>query len=69
MEGKQAMRIFTILWLVAAGAGLAACGETIEQQAATGGLGGLVVAGPAGAAVGAAAGAVAGDDIDEAMDR
>ncbi len=63
------MRIFTILGLVAAGAIVAACGETTEQHAATGGLGGLVVAGPAGAAIGAAGGAIAGDEIDEATQR
>ncbi|HLS58319.1 MAG TPA: hypothetical protein VK022_01705 [Paracoccaceae bacterium] len=63
------MRILTILGLVAAGAFLAACGETTEQHAASGGLGGLVVAGPAGAAVGAATGALAGDDINEAVGR
>jgi osmotically inducible lipoprotein OsmB len=37
---------------------LSACGSTMEQRAATGALGGAVVAGPVGAAVGAAGGAV-----------
>jgi hypothetical protein len=37
---------------------LAACGTNLEQRAATGALGGLVVAGPIGAAVGAAVGVV-----------
>lgn len=37
---------------------LAACGETTTQQAATGALGGAVVAGPPGAAVGGAIGAM-----------
>lgn len=37
---------------------LAACGTNMEQRAATGALGGLVVAGPIGAAVGAAVGVV-----------
>ncbi len=48
---------------VAAGlavAGLAACGQTIEQKAATGAVAGAVVAGPVGAAVGGAAGAAVG---------
>ncbi|WP_409019101.1 hypothetical protein [Brevundimonas vesicularis] len=49
--------------IVAAGlavTGLAACGQTIEQKAATGAVAGAVVAGPVGAAVGGAAGAAAG---------
>lgn len=37
--------------------GVAACGQTMEQRAATGALGGAVVGGPVGAAVGGAAGA------------
>lgn len=40
--------------------GLAACGHTIEQKAATGAIAGAVVAGPVGAAVGGAAGAAVG---------
>jgi osmotically inducible lipoprotein OsmB len=39
---------------------LSACGRTVEQQAATGGLAGLAVGGPVGAAVGAGAGVIAG---------
>jgi len=39
---------------------LAACGQTIEQPAATGAVAGAVVAGPVGAAVGGAAGAAVG---------
>jgi len=39
---------------------LAACGQTIEQRAATGAVAGAVVAGPVGAAVGAAAGTAVG---------
>lgn len=35
----------------------AACGQTIEQRAATGAVAGAVVAGPVGAAVGGVAGA------------
>ncbi|WP_168174490.1 hypothetical protein [Thioclava sp. F1Mire-8] len=37
---------------------LAGCGETKEQRAATGGVAGLVVAGPVGAVVGAGLGVV-----------
>lgn len=40
--------------------GLAACGHTIEQKAATGAVAGAVVAGPVGAAVGGAAGTAVG---------
>lgn len=40
--------------------GLAACGATIEQKAASGAVAGAVVAGPVGAAVGGAAGAAVG---------
>jgi len=37
--------------------GLAACGNSATERAATGGLGGAVVAGPAGAVVGGTVGA------------
>lgn len=37
---------------------LAACGDNMRERAATGALGGAVVAGPAGAVVGGAAGAI-----------
>ncbi|HYD27837.1 hypothetical protein [Brevundimonas sp.] len=40
--------------------GIAGCGHTIEQKAATGAIAGAVVAGPVGAAVGGAAGAAVG---------
>jgi len=40
--------------------GLAACGTTVEQKAATGAVAGALVGGPVGAAVGGAAGAAAG---------
>ena len=40
--------------------GLAACGHTTEQKAATGAIAGAVVGGPVGAAVGGAAGAAVG---------
>jgi osmotically inducible lipoprotein OsmB len=46
------------LAFAAAAITLAGCGSTMEQRAATGALGGAVVAGPIGAAVGAAGGAV-----------
>lgn len=46
--------------LVVAATAVAACGQTIEQRAATGAVAGAVVAGPVGAAVGGAAGAAVG---------
>ena len=48
----------TLALIALAGAGLAACGHTMEQRAASGAIAGAVVAGPAGAVVGAATGAV-----------
>jgi len=42
-----------------------ACGQTIEQRAATGAIAGAVVAGPLGAAVGGAAGAAVGKANNE----
>jgi len=54
------MRAVISLSLLVAAAGLAACGQTIEQRAATGAVAGAVVAGPVGAAVGGAAGAAVG---------
>jgi osmotically inducible lipoprotein OsmB len=53
-------RTVLILAATAAFSGLAACGHTIEQKAATGAVAGAVVAGPVGAAVGGAAGAAVG---------
>ena len=49
-------RILTLA-LAAAALSLAACGSTMEQRAATGAVGGAVIAGPVGAAIGAAGGA------------
>jgi uncharacterized surface protein with fasciclin (FAS1) repeats len=52
---------------------LAACGQTTEERAATGGLGGAaagaVVGGPIGAVVGGAAGATGGAVMDEGVDE
>lgn len=48
----------TLALIALAGAGLAACGHTMEQRAASGAIAGAVVAGPPGAVVGAATGAV-----------
>ena len=52
---------------------LSACGETAEERAATGGLGGAaagaLVGGPVGAVVGGAAGATGGAVIDEGVDE
>lgn len=53
-------RTLTLLSLGALALGVAACGTTIEQKAATGAVAGAVVAGPVGAAVGGAAGAAVG---------
>ncbi len=53
-------RIFVPLALAASALALAACGQTIEQKAATGAVAGAVVGGPVGAAVGAAAGTAVG---------
>jgi osmotically inducible lipoprotein OsmB len=43
---------------------LSACGTNMQQRAATGAATGLIVAGPAGAAVGAVAGAVV-NEVEE----
>jgi osmotically inducible lipoprotein OsmB len=53
-------RIATVFAVAALAAGVAACGHTIEQKAATGAVAGAVVAGPVGAAVGGAAGTAVG---------
>jgi hypothetical protein len=52
---------------------LTACGETVQQRAATGGLSGVaagaLVGGPVGAVVGGAAGAGTGAVMDEGLDQ
>ncbi len=53
-------RLLVPVAIVLSTAVLAACGQTIEQRAATGAVAGAVVAGPVGAAVGGAAGAAVG---------
>jgi hypothetical protein len=53
---RTAITLFVAVTALAA----AACGQTIEQRAATGAVAGAVVAGPIGAAVGGAAGAAVG---------
>ena len=53
-------RLILATTVIAAAAGLAACGQTIEQRAATGAVAGAVVAGPVGAAIGGAAGTAVG---------
>lgn len=69
------MRIITILAALAGAGTLAGCGETLEQRAATGALGGAVagevVAGDPllGAAAGGAAGAAGvGEAVEDAID-
>lgn len=54
------IRAAAVLALGLSTLGLAACGHTIEQKAATGAIAGAVVAGPVGAVVGGAAGAAIG---------
>lgn len=54
------MRRLAIPALILLAAAVSACGQTIEQRAATGAVAGAVVAGPVGAAVGGAAGAAVG---------
>lgn len=53
-------RTLVTLALAMSALAVAACGQTIEQRAATGAIAGAVVAGPVGAAVGGAAGAAVG---------
>jgi hypothetical protein len=53
-------RAVTALSVTIIALGAAACGQTIEQRAATGAIAGAVVAGPVGAAVGGVAGAAVG---------
>lgn len=57
-------RTFAILTLAVSALTLAACGQTIEQRAATGAIAGAVVGGPVGAAVGGAAGTAIGQARD-----
>lgn len=54
------MRLTTIVSFFAAAILLAGCGQTVEQQAATGGVAGAAVGGLPGAAVGALGGVAAG---------
>jgi len=53
-------RVATSLLLAGSAVALMACGQTIEQRAATGAVAGAVVGGPVGAAVGGAAGTAVG---------
>jgi hypothetical protein len=52
---------------------LSACGDTVEERAASGGLGGAaagaVVGGPVGAIVGGAAGATGGTVLEKSVDE
>ncbi|MCA3699863.1 MAG: hypothetical protein IM674_04560 [Brevundimonas sp.] len=54
------MRRLIVPALILSAAALSACGQTIEQRAATGAVAGAIVAGPVGAAVGGAAGTAVG---------
>ena len=53
---KRAITTLSVT-IIALALATAACGQTIEQRAATGAIAGGVVAGPVGAAVGGVAGA------------
>lgn len=70
--GFAAMRI-SVISLAAAAFALAACGSSMEQRAATGGLAGAgsgaIIGGPVGAAAGAAVGAVIGAVLPEGVDQ
>ena len=57
---RLSTRAAAVLVLGVSTLGLAACGHSIEQKAATGAIAGAVVAGPGGAAVGGPAGAAVG---------
>lgn len=65
-------RLAPIAVLFACALLLAACGSTVEQRAASGGLGGAAIGalagGPAGAAIGGAAGAGVGAALPEGAD-
>lgn len=54
------MRRTALATLALTALALGACGQTIEQRAATGAVAGAIVAGPVGAAVGGAAGTAVG---------
>ena len=58
-------KTLSLLAMAGAALSLAACGHNMTQRAATGALGGAVVAGPAGAVVGAAGGAAVSETQDE----
>ena len=51
------MRVLALLVVSGLTVSLSGCGNTVTERAATGGVGGLVVAGPIGAVAGATAGA------------
>lgn len=60
-------------WLIAGTLVLAGCGNTVDQSAATGGLGGAAIGaaagGPIGAAIGLGAGAAAGTGVEVGQER
>ena len=51
-------RSIVAIWALSGLVVLAACGDTVGERAATGGVAGAVVAGPVGAVVGGTAGAI-----------
>lgn len=56
-QGEIAMKYLSAVVLTGVVLGLAACGNNATERAATGGLGGAVIAGPVGAVAGATVGA------------
>jgi osmotically inducible lipoprotein OsmB len=64
--GALGVAALALLWV-------AGCGETTEERAASGGLGGAaagaVVGGPVGAVVGGAAGATGGTVLEKSVDE
>lgn len=67
------MRRLTMIWALGLAATVAACGNSVEESAATGGLGGAAVGaavgGPVGAVVGLAAGAGTGTGVEVGQEK
>lgn len=65
MGSDMTMRAIAMLGFGASALLLSACGNNMEQRAATGAATGLIIAGPVGAAVGAAVGMVVNEVEDD----
>ena len=61
LQGETEMKYLSAVLLTGLIFGVAACGDNATERAATGGLGGAVVAGPVGAVAGATVGAATAD--------